>query len=126
VLLLLPSAAAYVLHWAIFRNAHDIFFYLLMDIAFLFVQAVLGHPGFRSAPQRARASNIRRKLNVAMGVFFNQVGTPLLRLLSAFDGRAEARVNTSGSTVLGPRRTSQKCKPCCGATNQRSTQAGAI
>lgn len=89
VLLLLPSAAAYALHWAIFRNAHDIFFYLLMDIAFLFVQAVLATLVFDQLLNAHERQTIRRKLNVAMGVFFNQVGTPLLRLLSAFDGRAE-------------------------------------
>jgi len=89
VLLLVPSAAAYVLHWAIFRNAHDIFFYLLMDIAFLFVQAVLATLVFDQLLNAHERQTIRRKLNVAIGVFFSQVGTPLLRLLSAFDGRAE-------------------------------------
>ena len=89
VLLLLPSAAAYALHWVIFRNAHDIFFYLLMDIAFLFVQAVLATLVFDQLLNAHERQTIRRKLNVAIGVFFSQVGTPLLRLLSAFDGHAE-------------------------------------
>ena len=89
VLLLLPSAAAYALHWAIFRNAHDIFFYLLMDVAFLFVQAVLATLVFDQLLNAHERQAIRRKLNVAIGVFFSQVGTPLLGLLSAFDGRAE-------------------------------------
>ena len=89
VLLLLPSAAAYALHWAIFRNAHDIFFYLLMDVAFLFVQAVLATLVFDQLLNAHERHTIRRKLNVAIGVFFSQVGTPLLRLLSAFDGHAE-------------------------------------
>jgi hypothetical protein len=89
ILLLLPSAAAYALHWAIFRNAHDILFYLLMDIAFLFVQAVLATLVFDQLLNAHERHTIRRKLNVAIGVFFSQVGNPLLRLLSAFDGRAE-------------------------------------
>ena len=89
LLLLLPSAAAYALHWAIFRNAHDIFFYLLMDVAFLFVQAVLATLVFDQLLNAHERQAIRRKLNVAVGVFFSQVGTPLLRLLSAFDARAE-------------------------------------
>ena len=89
LLLLLPSAGAYVLHWAIFRNAHDIFFYLLMDVAFLFVQAVLATLVFDQLLNTHERRTIRRKLNVAIGVFFSQVGTPLLRLLSAFDVRAE-------------------------------------
>ena len=89
VLLLLPSAAAYALHWAIFRNAHDIVFYLLMDVDFLFVQAVMATLVFdQLLNARERQAN-RRKLNVAVGVFFSHVGTPLLRLLSAFDGRGE-------------------------------------
>ncbi len=88
-LLLVPSAAAYALHWAIFRNAHDILFYLLMDVAFLFVQAVLATLVFDQLLNAHERQTIRRKLNVAIGVFFSQVGTPLLRLLSAFDGRAE-------------------------------------
>ncbi len=85
----MPSAAAYALHWAIFRNAHDILFYLLMDVAFLFVQAVLATLVFDQLLNAHERQAIRRKLNVAIGVFFSQVGTPLLRLLSAFDGRAE-------------------------------------
>ncbi len=89
VLLLLPSAAAYVLHWAIFRNAHDIFFYLLMDVAFLFVQAVLATLVFDRLLNAREHEAIQKKLNVVVGVFFSQVGTPLLRLLSAFDCRAE-------------------------------------
>ena len=89
VLLLLPSAAAYALHWAIFRNAHDIVFYLLMDVAFLFVQAVMATLVFdQLLNARERQAN-RRKLNVAVGVFFSQVGNPLLRLLFAFDGHGE-------------------------------------
>jgi len=90
VLLLLPSAAAYGLHWAIFRNVHDIFFYLLMDIAFLFVQAVMATLVFDQLLNARERQTIQMKLNVAIGVFFSQVGTPLLRLLSAFDSHAAA------------------------------------
>jgi hypothetical protein len=89
VLLLLPSAAAYALHWVIFRNAHDIFFYLLMDVAFLFVQAVLATLVFDRLLNAHERQAVMKKLNVVVGIFFSQVGTPLLRLLSAFDGRAE-------------------------------------
>jgi hypothetical protein len=89
VLLLLPSAAAYVLHWVIFRNAHDIFFYLLMDVAFLFVQAVLATLVFDRLLNAHERQAVLKKLNVVVGIFFSQVGTPLLHLLSAFDGRAE-------------------------------------
>jgi len=89
VLLLLPSAAAYALHWAIFRNAHDIFYYLLMDVAFLFVQAVLASLVLDRVLNARERQAIVKKLNVVVGVFFSQVGTPLLRLLSPFDSRAE-------------------------------------
>jgi len=89
LLLLVPSAAAYAVHWAIFRNAHDIFYYLLMDIGFLFVQAILATLVFDQLLNAHERQLLQRKLNVMVGVFFSQVGTPLLRLLSAFDSRAE-------------------------------------
>jgi hypothetical protein len=89
VLLLILSAAAYVAHWALFHNAHDIFYYLLLDVAFLFVQAVLAMlilDGLLNAHERQA---IAKKVNVVIGIFFSQVGTPLLRLLSGFDSRAD-------------------------------------
>lgn len=85
----MPSAGAYVIHWAIFHNAHDIFFYLLMDVAFLFVQAVLVMLILDGVLNAHEHQVIQKKVNVVMGVFFSQVGTPLLRLLSGFDSRAD-------------------------------------
>ena len=89
LVLLLPSAGAYLLHWTIFRNAHDIFFYLLMDVAFLFVQAVLATLVFDQLLNAHERQVIHKKVNVMMGIFFSQVGTPLLRLLAAFNSHGE-------------------------------------
>jgi hypothetical protein len=78
-----------VLHWAIFRNAHDIFYYLLMDVAFLFVQAVLAMVILDGLLNAHENQVIAKKVNVVIGIFFSEVGTPLLRLLGGFDRRAD-------------------------------------
>ncbi len=89
LLLLVPSAGAYLVHWAIFHNSHDIFYYLLMDVAFLFVQAVLALLILDGILNAHEHHVIAKKVNVVIGVFFNEVGSPLLRLLSGFDARAD-------------------------------------
>jgi hypothetical protein len=88
-LLLAPSLAAYAVHWGIFRNAHDIFYYLLMDVGFLFVQVMLATLVFDRLLNAHEREAIQKKLNVVLGIFFSQVGTPLLPVLSAFDSNAK-------------------------------------
>jgi len=88
--LLLPSIAAYGAHYAIFRNAHDIVYYLLMDVAFLFVQVLLVTVVIERLLSTRERQTMRKKTNVILGVFFSQVGTPLIKLLGGFDRMAEA------------------------------------
>ena len=88
--LLLPSAALYGTHYAIFRNAHDIFYYLLMDLAFLFVQVLLVTVVIERLLSARERQTMRKKTNVILGVFFSQVGTPLLKALGGFDRMAES------------------------------------
>jgi hypothetical protein len=85
LLLLLPSMAAYGVHYAIFRNAHDIAYYLLMDIGFLFVQVLLVSVVIERLLSARERETLHKKLNIILGVFFHQVGTPLIKLLAEFD-----------------------------------------
>jgi hypothetical protein len=87
-MVLLPlSIAAYGVHYAIYGNAHDIFYYLLMDVAFLFVQGLLVTLVIEQLLSARERRAVLMKLNVVMGVFYSEVGTVLLRELSAFDAR---------------------------------------
>jgi len=83
------SVILYVIHYALFKNVHDIFFYMIMDIAFLPVQVLLVtlviHRLLENRERRARLE----KLNMVIGTFFSEVGTQLLTYLSDFDPNLE-------------------------------------
>lgn len=79
------SAVLYLLHYAIFRDSHHIFIYLLGDIAFVPIEVLLVtliiHRLLNAREKRA----MLKKMNMVVGVFFSEVGITLLKLLSVFD-----------------------------------------
>jgi len=83
--LIVLSIGFYFLHYAIFRDAHHIFIYLIGDIAFVFVEVLLVtviiHRLFSEREKRIRLE----KLNMVIGAFFSEVGTRLLTYFSDFD-----------------------------------------
>jgi hypothetical protein len=84
--LLFMSAAVYVVHFAIFRNAHDLFFYLIFDVAFVFVQVLMVSLIIEQVITRHEKKALLNKMNMVIGTFFSEVGTHLVALLSPFDG----------------------------------------
>jgi hypothetical protein len=98
-LLVLLSALLYLVHYAIFRDSHFIFIYLLLDVAFLpievlFVTFIID----RILQERERRSRME-KLNLIIGAFFSEMGYQLLTHLSEFDVKCgELR----DCLVLGP------------------------
>jgi hypothetical protein len=85
ILLILLSVFFYALSYAIFHDAHDIFFYLIQDIGFVFVQVLLVTLVIEQILSYREKRSLLRKLNMVIGAFFSEVGTDLLRLFSAFD-----------------------------------------
>ncbi len=83
--LFLSSVAAYGFHYVLFHNGRDIVYYLLMDVAFLFIQVLLLTVVLERLLSARERQVMRKKVNVVLGVFFSQVGTPLLKLLGSFD-----------------------------------------
>lgn len=85
VTLLSLSVVFYIIHYAIFRDAHHIFIFLIGDIAFVFVEVFL----VTLIIQRVlddRDKKVRiKKLNMVIGAFFSEIGTNLLKLLSLWD-----------------------------------------
>jgi hypothetical protein len=85
IVLIALSAALYWLHFAIFRDPHHIFIYLVGDLAFVPIEVLLVtliiHRILASREKRARLE----KLNMVIGAFFSEVGTHLLTLLSDAD-----------------------------------------
>ncbi|MFH1877739.1 MAG: hypothetical protein ABH883_02920 [Candidatus Omnitrophota bacterium] len=93
------SAALYYLHYVIFHDAHHIFIYLLGDIAFIPAEVLLVtliiHHMLEKHEKKARM----KKLNMLVGVFFSDTGTPLLRVFTEFDKHAPGlrdRLNIAG------------------------------
>jgi hypothetical protein len=85
------SACLYLMHYAVFHNAHHIYIYLLGDIAFLplsvlFVSLVID----RLLTERDKRASLE-KLNMVIGAFFSEVGTALLKMLTAIDPDCERK-----------------------------------
>lgn len=87
--LVVTSALLYLLHYAVFRNAHHIYIYLLGDIAFLPLEVLLVTLIVdRLLNERDKRATLE-KLNMVIGAFFSEVGTELLRLFCSFDPGVE-------------------------------------
>lgn len=98
VLLVLLSVFFYALHYAIFRDAHHIFIYLLGDIAFVFLEVLLVTLILHRLLAEREKRAMLKKLNMVIGAFFSEVGTPLLEYFRAFDQNTEA---VSKQLVIG-------------------------
>ncbi|TET78367.1 MAG: hypothetical protein E3J41_04715 [Candidatus Cloacimonadota bacterium] len=87
--LIVLSIGFYLLHYAIFRDPHHIFIYLIGDVAFVFVEVLLVtliiHRLLSEREKRTRLE----KLNMVIGAFFSEVGTRLLTYFSDFDPKLD-------------------------------------
>ena len=90
LLLVFLSALAYTVHYAVFRDAHHIFIYLLGDIGFLFVEVFLVTLIIHQILNEREKRSMLKKLNMVIGAFFSEVGTPLLEYFRNFDQNTEA------------------------------------
>jgi len=88
-LLILLSAFVYAIHYVIFRDAHHIFLYMVGDIAFVFIEVLLVTLIIHQMLTEREKRSMLKKLNMVIGAFFSEVGTPLLKYFSGFDTNAE-------------------------------------
>jgi hypothetical protein len=88
VLLVVLSAVLYWIHYALFGDMHHIWIYLIGDIAFLPVQVLLVTLLIDNLlSERERKARLK-KMNMVIGAFFSEVGTPLMRSFRRFDPMA--------------------------------------
>jgi len=78
IILIIISAIAYLIHYAIFRDPHHIFIYLIGDIAFVFIEVLMVTLVIHSLLNIREKKERLEKLNMLIGVFFSEVGTRLL------------------------------------------------
>ena len=90
LLLIVISASIYFIHYLIFHDSHHIFIYLLGDIAFVPIEVLLVTLVLHKLLTYMERSNKLEKLNMVIGIFFSELGTKLLSLLSDFDPNLNA------------------------------------
>jgi hypothetical protein len=76
------SLATYVVHYLIFRDIRIIFFYLIMDIGFLFLNVLVVIVFIERLLARREKRVMLEKLNMVIGAFFSEVGLEFLRRLA--------------------------------------------
>jgi len=85
IILVTLSLALFTVHYLIFQDAHHIFIYLMGDLAFIPIEVLVvtliidQMLGAREKQQRME------KLNLVIGTFFSNFGTPLLAVLARAD-----------------------------------------
>ncbi|MCR4400033.1 MAG: hypothetical protein QHH05_02075 [Syntrophomonadaceae bacterium] len=87
-LLILLSITFYALHYAIFRDGPFILRYFIAQMGFLPVNVLLVVLVLNQLLARRERAARLRKMNMAIGVFFGELGTALLGLLSPAAGDA--------------------------------------
>ncbi len=82
IILIIFSFIVYLIHYAIFRDPHHIFIYLIGDIAFVFIEVLMVTLVIHSLLNVREKKERLEKLNMLIVVFFSEVGTRLLVLFS--------------------------------------------
>ncbi len=85
IILVLLSIIVYIIHYLIFRDMHQIFLYLVQDIAFLFIQVLIVGMIIEGFLNEREKRERMEKIKMVIGAFFSQIGTRLLSLFSAYD-----------------------------------------
>jgi hypothetical protein len=100
IILVVLSAVVYAIHYAIFRDLHHIFLYLVGDIAFVFIEVLMVTLIIHELlSQRERRQRLE-KMNMVIGAFFSEVGTSLLRYMAGWDPGLEGVRNRLQVTTL--------------------------
>jgi len=87
--LVVLSVMIYLVHYAIFRDPHHIFIYMVGDIAFIPIEVLLVTVVIHQVLSQREKRNRLEKMNMVIGAFFAEVGTGLLAYLSDFDPRLD-------------------------------------
>jgi hypothetical protein len=86
VALVVLSTLVYVIHFAVFRDVHHIFIYMVGDIAFVPIEVLLVTVIIHRLLSQREKRALLNKLNMVIGAFFSEVGTDLLKRIIALDG----------------------------------------
>lgn len=69
------SVTVYLIHYAIFRDPHHIFKFLIEDLAFVPIEVLVVALVIDELLRGREKRNLMNKLNMVIGAFFSEVGT---------------------------------------------------
>jgi hypothetical protein len=69
------SALFYLIHYAIFKDAHHIFIYMIGDIAFVPIEVLMVTLIIHRLLSEREKRSMLNKMNMVIGAFFSEVGT---------------------------------------------------
>ena len=78
IALLVMSVTVYFTQYLAFHNLRDTLFYMLQDLAFVPVQVLLVMLLLDKLLQKKEKEALLKKMNMMIGVFFNEVGTGII------------------------------------------------
>lgn len=80
-LLIAFSATSYIAQVLLFHQVHDTLFYMLQDLSFVPIQVLLVTFILDRLMQKKEKAALLKKINMLIGVFYNEAGMDLLQLL---------------------------------------------
>lgn len=83
--LVVISVIMYLIHYAIFRDSHHIWIFMVSDIAFVPIEVLLVTLIIHRLLGERERRNRLEKLNMVIGAFFSAAGTRLLTQFSDYD-----------------------------------------
>lgn len=89
LILIALCVMVYALHYALFLDARSIFFYLIMDIAFLFLNVLIVALILNRLLEYRAKQVILNHLNMAIGTFFSEIGMDIIKQCIAFDRNSD-------------------------------------
>jgi len=114
ILLILVSTVLYSFHYFVFRDTHQIFLYLLGELAFIPIEVLLVTLVIDRVIKEREKESLLEKLNLIIGVFFNEIGTTILKYCTSIHPKIEEIAN---SLIVEPswkekdfKKALEKCK----------------
>lgn len=89
IVLILLSAALHGVHYMMFRDLHHIMLYLLGDIAFIPLEVFLVTLVIDRMLEGRDRAKLMEKLSMLIGLFYQEMGSELLRTCAAADSHIE-------------------------------------
>ena len=89
VLLILSSILLYSFHYFLFRDAHHIAVYIVGDLAFIPIEVLLVSLVMDRVIKERERESLIEKLNLIIGIFFNEVGTTILKYCTSIDAHVD-------------------------------------